>query len=64
MKSLQYFSTEYIQSCQGMTADQILQFLEEFRLLHGPALLEERLAANERLRKGFLDAVGEPKPGI
>lgn len=35
MKALQYFSDEYLKECKKMTPDQIAQFLDEFRLLHG-----------------------------
>ena len=35
MKTLQYFSDEYLQQCRGMTADQIIRFLDDFRQLHG-----------------------------
>jgi predicted DNA binding CopG/RHH family protein len=35
MKALQRFSDEYLESCRDMTADQVIQFLEDFRRLHG-----------------------------
>jgi predicted DNA binding CopG/RHH family protein len=35
MKTTQYFSDEYLEQCRGMTPDQILSFLEDFRSLHG-----------------------------
>ncbi len=35
MKATQYFSDEYLQHCRDLTPDQITQFLEDFRLLHG-----------------------------
>ena len=35
MKTVQYFSDEYLQQCQKMTPDQIIQFLDDFRQLHG-----------------------------
>lgn len=35
MKTIQYFSDEYLERCQGMTPDQVLRFLEDFRSLHG-----------------------------
>jgi predicted DNA binding CopG/RHH family protein len=34
MKSLQYFSKEYLERCASMKPEQILQFLEDFRNLH------------------------------
>lgn len=35
MKSrpIQYFSKEYVEQCRGLTADQILEFLENFQKL-------------------------------
>lgn len=33
MKSVQYFSKEYLERCASMTPEQILQFLEDFRVL-------------------------------
>ncbi len=35
MKTLQKFSDEYLESCRAMTPDQIIQFLDDFRRLHG-----------------------------
>lgn len=35
MKAVQYFSDEYLEQCRQMTPGQILQFLDEFRQLHG-----------------------------
>jgi len=34
VKALQRFSDEYLESCKGMTPDQIIEFLEDFRRLH------------------------------
>jgi predicted DNA binding CopG/RHH family protein len=33
MKTVQYFSDEYLQQCQEMTPDQIIRFLDDFRQL-------------------------------
>lgn len=35
MKPVQYFSDEYLEQCREMTPDQIIQFLDDFRRLHG-----------------------------
>lgn len=35
MKAVQHFSDEYLQQCKEMTPDQIIQFLDDFRQLHG-----------------------------
>lgn len=36
IKPLQYFSDDYLQHCKKMTPEQILRFLEEFRLMQMP----------------------------
>lgn len=35
MKALQRFSENYLQQCKQMSTEEILSFLESFRLLHG-----------------------------
>jgi len=35
MKALQRFTTDYLDSCREMTPNQIIQFLDDFRRLHG-----------------------------
>jgi predicted DNA binding CopG/RHH family protein len=32
-KTIQYFTKEYLERCKGMTPDQIIEFLENYRLL-------------------------------
>lgn len=32
-KPVQYFSKEYLERCKGITANQILEFLEDYRQL-------------------------------
>lgn len=32
-KTVQYFTKEYLDRCKGMTPDQIIEFLENYRLL-------------------------------
>lgn len=32
-KTIQYFSPEYLERCKGMTPDQIIEFLENYRML-------------------------------
>ena len=36
MKTIQYFSDEYLELCKKMTPKQILEFQENFRLLNTP----------------------------
>jgi len=35
MKTIQFFSAEYLEHCRNMTPDQVVQFLDDFRQLHG-----------------------------
>lgn len=37
MKPIQYFSDEYLEQTRKLTPAQILNFLEEFRLMHAGA---------------------------
>ena len=32
-KSIQYFTKEYLERCKGMTPEQIIEFLENYRML-------------------------------
>lgn len=32
-KTIQFFTKEYLESCKGMTPDQIIEFLENYRML-------------------------------
>ncbi len=32
-KTIQYFTKEYLERCKGMTPDQIIEFLENYRML-------------------------------
>lgn len=34
---MQYFSDEYLEQCKGATTDQVLEFLESYRLMQQPA---------------------------
>lgn len=43
MKSIQYFTDEYLQECRGLTPDQIISFMEDFRTLHGSAPASSKL---------------------
>ena len=41
MRPVQYFTPEYLAQCKQMTPEQILQFLEEFRLLFAAQAAEQ-----------------------
>jgi len=45
VKTLQRFSDEYLNQCHGMTPDQVIRFLDDFRRLHG-----NRPAASKLIR--------------
>jgi predicted DNA binding CopG/RHH family protein len=34
VKTVQFFTDEYLEQCRGMTTDQVIRFLEDFRKLH------------------------------
>ena len=36
MRPVQYFTPEYLAHCRKMNPEQIVRFLEDFRLLHAP----------------------------
>ena len=42
MKAVQFFSDEYLTQCADMTADDIAQFLDEFRIVHGAKISSEK----------------------
>lgn len=42
-KPVQYFSDEYLARCREMSPEEILGFLENFRLLHGEKRAASRL---------------------
>lgn len=37
MRPTQFFSKEYLRQCRSMKPEQIVKFLDDFRLLHGAA---------------------------
>ena len=43
MRPIQYFSDEYLERCRGMTADQVIGFLDDFRRLHGRSPSKSKL---------------------
>jgi predicted DNA binding CopG/RHH family protein len=40
---VQFFTDEYLEQCRGMTADQVIRFLEDFRNLHAGRPTRSRL---------------------
>ena len=51
-RAVQYFRDEYLQRCRGLSAQDVVQFLEEFRLNYAAAE-----AARQRNGEG-----GRPEP--
>jgi len=45
MKTLQKFTPEYLENCRKMTPEEIVKFLDQFRLLH---YLEENKLNNPK----------------
>ncbi|MFQ5699194.1 MAG: hypothetical protein ACE5IL_13030 [Myxococcota bacterium] len=43
MRPVQYFADEYLERCRELTADQIIQFLDDFRRLHGETSSRSKL---------------------
>ncbi len=43
MKAVQYFSDDYLERCRGMTVEEILRFLDDFRRLHGSSPAKSKL---------------------
>lgn len=43
MRPVQFFTDEYLEQCQKMTADQVVSFLEDFRRLHARRPTRSRL---------------------
>lgn len=45
-RAVQYFSDEYLQFCRSLSADDVLQFLEEYRLNYAAAEAARRQGAS------------------
>jgi predicted DNA binding CopG/RHH family protein len=43
VRPVQFFTDEYLEQCRGMTADQVIRFLEDFRSLHAERPTRSRL---------------------
>ena len=56
MKTIQYFSDEYLRQCQVMTPDQIIRFLDDFRQLHGVASQSRSKLISIKVPENLLNA--------
>jgi hypothetical protein len=54
VRPVQYFTKEYLEQCRTMKPEQIVRFLEDFRILHRSALKARTAvkARSSRARKG------------
>ena len=56
MKTIQYFSDEYLQQCQNMTSDQVVRFLDDFRQLHGAPTQSRSKLISIKIPENLLNA--------
>jgi len=56
LKGIQYFSKEYLEQCRQMTPDQILEFLESYRLLIGARSTEKCQLISLKIEPSLLKA--------
>jgi predicted DNA binding CopG/RHH family protein len=54
-RAVQYFQADYLENCKEMNPEQILRFLEDFRLLHSSHSSKKRLISL-RISECLLDA--------
>jgi hypothetical protein len=56
MKAVQYFTPEYLERCSKMSPTEILQFLEEFRLMFAAK------AAPQQIMETAAQSAGQIEP--
>jgi predicted DNA binding CopG/RHH family protein len=56
MKAVQHFSDAYLQRCKDMTPDQIIQFLDDFRQLHGAEIPSKSKLVSIDIPENLLNA--------
>ncbi len=56
MKAIQYFSKEYLERCNSMTPEQIIQFLEDFRALYYDAKPQKSRLISIKIPDNLLNA--------
>ncbi len=54
-KGIQFFTHEYLESCRGMTPDQIIEFLENYRMLFAKRE-EKSLLISLKIKPSLLEA--------
>lgn len=66
-RAVQYFSDEYLQFCRSLSADDILQFLEEYRLNYAAAEAARKQGASSSEHpypRAFVTRVSSTPPAI
>lgn len=56
MKAVQYFSKNYLEECARMEPEQILRFLEEFRLVHSRTKTQRSRLISIKVPEELLEA--------
>ncbi len=56
MRPVQYFSKEYLEQCRRMQPEQIVRFLEDFRLLHSRVRSAKSRLISIKVPEPLLDA--------
>jgi hypothetical protein len=56
MRPVQYFSSDYLEHCRAMTADQIVRFLDDFRRLQAPQRPAKSRLISLKVPEPLLDA--------
>jgi predicted DNA binding CopG/RHH family protein len=56
MRPVQYFSKEYLEQCKEMTPEQIIQFLDDFRILHGSTENSKSKLISIKVQENLLNA--------
>ena len=56
MKAVQYFTDEYLEQCQKLTDEQIVRFLEDFRVIHGHLTKSGTKLISIKVEKELLNA--------
>ena len=56
MNPVQYFTDEYLSRCKNLSAEQIVQFLEDFRVIHSDRPKSETRLISIKVEKDLLNA--------
>ena len=56
MKTLQYFTDEYLEKCSMMTPEQIVQFLDDFRIMYFEAKPQKSKLISIKISENLLSS--------